>query len=337
MVKRINAAGKHLLELINGVLDLSKIEAGRIELYLKDFAGATVPPLVRDIAVVIHPLAGKNRNRIEVRCGPEAGVVHADLTKVRQALFNLLSNACKFPQGGTVTLTVERAADPGRDWLGFAVTDTRIGMMPEQMARLFESFGRADASVSRRFGGAGLGLALSRCLARMMNGDITVASVLGQGSTFALRLPVRVAESAPEAARRRERDARRREGVERTLLFYVSGSQCQPISGSGSMCFALARSRSPHFRMGSPRLRRRLALARSRSLHCRMRSARRRWLARPWSRPPTTINVARSRSPRSPESLASPPVELAQAESGGQSCFPRALSGRNVPQYPAPS
>ena len=207
-LKKINAAGKHLLELINGVLDLSKIEAGRMELYLEDF---DVPALVRDIAAVIHPLAEKNRNRIEVRCGPEAGGMHADLTKVRQALFNLLSNACKFTESGTVALAVERAAGPGGDWLTFAVTDTGIGMTPEQMARLFESFGQADASVSRRFGGTGLGLALSRRLARMMGGDITVASAAGQGSTFALRLPARVGEPAPEAApRRRARDARRR-------------------------------------------------------------------------------------------------------------------------------
>src|SRR4030095_14023714 len=133
-LRKINAAGKHLLELINGVLDLSKIEAGRMELYLEDFE---VPALVRDIAGVIQPLAEKNRNRIEMRCGPEAGGMHADLTKVRQALFNLLSNACKFTQGGTVTLTVERGASPGGDWLTFAVTDTGIGMTPEQMARLF--------------------------------------------------------------------------------------------------------------------------------------------------------------------------------------------------------
>jgi CheY-like chemotaxis protein len=134
--------------------------------------------------------------------------MHADLTKVRQALFNLLSNACKFTQDGTVTLAVERAAGLGGDWLGFAVTDTGIGMTPEQMTRLFESFGQADASVSRRFGGTGLGLALSRRLARMMGGDITVASVSGQGSTFALRLPARVGEPAPEAPRAVESEKR---------------------------------------------------------------------------------------------------------------------------------
>jgi two-component system, NtrC family, sensor kinase len=202
-LKKINAAGKHLLELINGVLDLSKIEAGRMELYLEDF---DVPPLVRDIAAVIHPLAEKNRNRLALRCDAAAGAMHADLTKVRQALFNLLSNACKFTQDGTVTLAVDRASGPAGDWLTFAVTDTGIGLNPEQMARLFESFGQADASVSRRFGGTGLGLALSRRLARLMGGDITVASVPGQGSTFALRLPARVDDPVSEAPPAAERE-----------------------------------------------------------------------------------------------------------------------------------
>ena len=133
--------------------------------------------------------------------------MHADLTKVRQALFNLLSNACKFTEAGTVTLAVDRAAGAGGDWLTFAVTDTGIGMTPEQMARLFESFGQADASVPRRFGGTGLGLALSRRLARMMGGDITVASVPGEGSTFALRLPARRGTGAGGDPRRRARDA----------------------------------------------------------------------------------------------------------------------------------
>jgi signal transduction histidine kinase/CheY-like chemotaxis protein len=198
-LKKINAAGKHLLELINGVLDLSKIEAGRMELYLEDFE---VLALARDVAAIIQPLAEKNQNRLEVRYGPEVGGMRADLTKVRQAVFNLLSNACKFTQAGTVTLAVERAGGPSGDWLTFAVRDTGIGMTAEQMGRLFESFAQADASVARRFGGTGLGLALSRQLARMMGGDITVTSVPGQGSLFTLRLPARVGEPPSEAAAR---------------------------------------------------------------------------------------------------------------------------------------
>jgi GAF domain-containing protein/CheY-like chemotaxis protein len=196
---RINAAGKHLLELINAVLDLSKIEAGKMELYLETF---DVAGLIRDIAAVIQPLAGKNANRLEVRCPPETGTMRADLTKVRQALFNLLSNACKFTDRGTVGLAVARETIDGRDFMAFRVSDTGIGMTPEQLTRLFEAFSQADAATTRRYGGTGLGLALSRRLCRMMGGDVTVESVAGQGSTFTIRLPVLVAEAAgaPAAA-----------------------------------------------------------------------------------------------------------------------------------------
>jgi len=194
---RINAAGKHLLELINAVLDLSKIEAGKMELYLETF---DVAGLIRDIAAVIQPLAGKNANRLEVRCPPETGTMRADLTKVRQALFNLLSNACKFTDRGTVGLAVARETIDGRDFMAFRVSDTGIGMTPEQLTRLFEAFSQADAATTRRYGGTGLGLALSRRLCRMMGGDVTVESVAGQGSTFTIRLPVLVAEAAGAAA-----------------------------------------------------------------------------------------------------------------------------------------
>jgi GAF domain-containing protein/CheY-like chemotaxis protein len=196
-LQKINAAGKHLLELINAVLDLSKIEAGKMELYLESF---DVASLVRDIAAVIQPLAAKNGNRLEVRCPEGIGAMRADLTKVRQALFNLLSNACKFTERGTVSLAVAREAAGGRDWMVFGVTDTGIGMTPEQVARLFEAFSQADAATTRRFGGTGLGLALSRRLCRMMGGDVTVASEAGRGSTFTIRLPVQVTEAAHEAA-----------------------------------------------------------------------------------------------------------------------------------------
>src|SRR5262245_56573709 len=134
---KINAAGKHLLELINAVLDLSKIEAGRMELFLEDFDVAT---LVRDIAAVIQPLAEKNANQLEVTCAAEVGVMHADMTKLRQAVFNLLSNACKFTEHGRVSLHVSREVGPVSDWLRFTVTDTGIGMTEEQMAKLFREF-----------------------------------------------------------------------------------------------------------------------------------------------------------------------------------------------------
>ncbi|MGH7318204.1 MAG: ATP-binding protein [Candidatus Rokuibacteriota bacterium] len=192
---KINAAGKHLLELINAVLDLSKIEAGRMELYLETFS---VPTLVGEIAAVIQPLAAKNGTRLDVRCDPAVGGMHADLTKVRQALFNLLSNACKFTERGTVTLSARREPDNG--WIVFDVTDTGIGMTAEQMGRLFQEFSQAEASTSRRYGGTGLGLALSRRLCRLMGGEVTVASEPGRGSTFTVRLPAQGKEPGESAA-----------------------------------------------------------------------------------------------------------------------------------------
>jgi GAF domain-containing protein/CheY-like chemotaxis protein len=194
-LKRINAAGKHLLELINAVLDLSKIEAGKMELYLESF---DVAGLVRDIAAVIQPLAAKNANHLDVRCPDEIGAMRADLTKVRQALFNLLSNACKFTDRGTVSLAVAREAADGQDWMVFSVSDTGIGMTAEQLAKLFEAFTQADAATTRRYGGTGLGLALSRRLCRMMGGDVTVESEAGRGSTFTVRLPAHVADGVEE-------------------------------------------------------------------------------------------------------------------------------------------
>jgi hypothetical protein len=195
-LKRINAAGKHLLELINAVLDLSKIEAGKMELYLESF---DVGGLVRDIFAVIQPLAAKNANRLEMRCPEDVGTMRADLTKVRQALFNLLSNACKFTDRGTISVAVAREARDGQDWVVFNVRDTGIGMTPEQLTRLFEAFSQADAATTRKYGGTGLGLALSRRLCRMMGGDVTVESEAGRGSTFTIRLPARVAEAAEES------------------------------------------------------------------------------------------------------------------------------------------
>jgi signal transduction histidine kinase/HAMP domain-containing protein len=195
-LQRIHAAGKHLLELINAVLDLSKIEAGKMELYLEVFE---VAPLVRDVAAVLEPLAQKNRNRLEVHCAPDVGAMRADLTKLRQALFNLLSNACKFTERGVVSLGVTREVPADGDALVFAVRDTGIGMTPAQVARLFEEFAQADASTTRHYGGTGLGLALSRRLCRMMGGDITVTSEPGHGSTFTIRLPAEVRQPARES------------------------------------------------------------------------------------------------------------------------------------------
>jgi GAF domain-containing protein/DNA-binding response OmpR family regulator len=196
-LKKINAAGKHLLELINAVLDLSKIEAGKMELYLESF---DVAGLVRDIAAVIQPLAAKNSNRLDARCPDAIGTMHADLTKVRQALFNLLSNACKFTDRGVISLAVARETLDGQDSMVFSVSDTGIGMAPEQLARLFEVFSQADAATTRKYGGTGLGLALSRRLCRMMGGDVIVESEAGRGSTFTIRLPARVVDAVEAGA-----------------------------------------------------------------------------------------------------------------------------------------
>jgi signal transduction histidine kinase/CheY-like chemotaxis protein len=203
-LQKINAAGKHLLELINAVLDLSKIEAGKMDLYVEEFE---VARLIQDIAAVIRPLAEKNENRLDVACDATVGAMRADMTKLRQALFNLLSNACKFTERGTVSLDVTRETVGTEDWLHFAVRDTGIGMTPEQMTRLFQEFSQADAATTRRFGGTGLGLALSRRLCRLMGGDVTVESEPGRGSVFTIRLPASVPEAKREPASTTAADA----------------------------------------------------------------------------------------------------------------------------------
>ncbi|MFO1418702.1 MAG: response regulator [Methylotetracoccus sp.] len=185
-LQKIRSAGKHLLALINDVLDLSKIEAGKMEVYLETF---DVPPMLDDVVSTITPLVAKNGNRLELDFGPDLGALRADLTKVRQALFNLLSNACKFTHNGVVKLSARRETRDGIDWIRLAVSDTGIGISPEQMQKLFQAFSQADASTSRNYGGTGLGLVLSRTFCRMMGGDISVESAAGAGSTFTIDLP----------------------------------------------------------------------------------------------------------------------------------------------------
>jgi PAS domain S-box-containing protein len=188
---KIEKAGKMLMFLINEILDISKVEAGRMELCPESFDAAT---LIREVAETAEPLARKNRNEIRARCAPETGEIHADLTRFRQSLLNLISNACKFTSDGLVTLEASRSPD---DWLHVSVTDTGIGISSDQMEKLFQPFTQADASTTRKYGGTGLGLALSRKLCRMMGGDITVQSRIGEGSTFTIHLPSRPAEAAP--------------------------------------------------------------------------------------------------------------------------------------------
>ena len=184
---KIHGAGRHLLQLINGILDLSKIEAGRMELYVET---VQVPHLVEEVVETIQPLASKGGNTLVVHVDRHVGRMKADLTKLRQTLFNLLSNACKFTEDGEVSLRVTATEKDGEPWVTFTVRDTGIGMSPEQTRRLFQEFTQADSSTTRRYGGTGLGLAISKRFARMMGGDIAVESEEGAGSTFTLTVPV---------------------------------------------------------------------------------------------------------------------------------------------------
>ncbi len=191
-LRKINSNARHLLSLINDVLDLSKIEAGRMEVTPEDFS---VCELVKEVASTVEALVERRRNRLEVHCPEELGSVHSDPVKIRQCLFNLLGNAAKFTEDGTIALSVRRE----ENCLLFEVTDTGIGMTPEQQEKLFQRFSQADASTTRRFGGTGLGLAITRAFATMLGGDIRVRSEAGKGSTFTLSIPadIRVARAEP--------------------------------------------------------------------------------------------------------------------------------------------
>jgi signal transduction histidine kinase/CheY-like chemotaxis protein len=183
---RVLGAARHLLALINDILDLSKVEAGRMELHLETFA---VAPVIADVAKTIEPMAEKSGNRIVTECPSDLGTIHADQIRFRQALLNLVSNANKFTEKGTVTIAARPEHVDGRDGVAIAVTDTGIGMTEEQMGKLFQEFSQASSITSSKYGGTGLGLAISRQFCRLMGGDITVESEPGQGSTFTIRLP----------------------------------------------------------------------------------------------------------------------------------------------------
>jgi signal transduction histidine kinase len=191
-LERIRAAGKHLLALINHVLDLSKVEAGKMEIYLETFDLAAT---VEEVVTTVQPLVEENANKLVVHYADDLGTMHSDLIKVRQGLFNLLSNASKFTEQGTLTLDVVREEMDGGDWIVFKVCDTGIGIIPEQMENLFEPFTQADASTTRRYGGTGLGLSITRHFCRMLGGDVTAVSEYGAGSTFTMSLPAEVSEN----------------------------------------------------------------------------------------------------------------------------------------------
>ena len=192
---RVLGAGRHLLALINDILDLSKIEAGRMELQLESFALA---PLIANVVKTIEPLAAKNANQVAVQCDAEIGTLHADQMRLRQALLNLMSNANKFTDHGTITIDARQGQEGGRDWVTIAVADTGIGMTAEQMGKLFQEFSQASSATASKYGGTGLGLAISKRFCQMMGGDITVESEPGRGSTFTIRLP-RIVEVPKEA------------------------------------------------------------------------------------------------------------------------------------------
>ena len=197
-LQKIHSAGKHLLALINDILDLSKIEAGKMELYFETF---DPKQLVKDVQSTIQPLVERNRNGLQVVCPEDLPEMYSDVTRTRQILFNLLSNASKFTEDGTITVRVQHTPQDGKDWMTFEVRDTGIGMTPEQLGRLFQAFSQADASTSRKYGGTGLGLVISRRFAQMMGGDVTVASEHGKGTTFTVKLPREAAARKAEATK----------------------------------------------------------------------------------------------------------------------------------------
>jgi signal transduction histidine kinase/DNA-binding response OmpR family regulator len=192
---KIHRAGKHLLALINDVLDLSKIEAGKMDLYLETFE---IAPMIDEVVATVDAVIRKNQNTLRAEVDDSLPTMRADLTKVRQALFNLLSNAAKFTERGVVSLRATQETVDGADWIRFAVSDTGIGIASEKLEHVFEEFSQADDSTTRDFGGTGLGLAITRRFCRMMGGDIGVESTFGEGSTFTIRLPARVEPATPE-------------------------------------------------------------------------------------------------------------------------------------------
>lgn len=189
-LRKIQSAGSHLLALINDILDISKIEAGAIELYLEDFA---LEDLIDEIAMTIQPIIEKNDNKLKLDYQNDTGIVHSDMTRLRQILTNLLSNSAKFTENGTISIISSRFKDDTElEYVEIAIQDTGIGMTQEQQDKVFSEFTQADASTTRKYGGTGLGLPISRHFSEMMGGSIRVSSVVGEGSVFTVKMPVRV-------------------------------------------------------------------------------------------------------------------------------------------------
>jgi two-component system, sensor histidine kinase and response regulator len=195
-LQRIQSSGKHLLELINGILDLSKIEAGKMTLWLETFE---IRSMIDELLHTVEPLVQKNANALTVNCSADVGAMTADLTKTRQILLNLLSNAAKFTRSGSIVLDIQRGVMRGRASIHFTVTDTGVGMTPEQKSKIFDAFTQADVTTTRKYGGTGLGLALVSRFCRLMGGSVEVESEPGHGSRFTVRLPVEVVSDLAEA------------------------------------------------------------------------------------------------------------------------------------------
>ena len=224
-LERVLRAARHLLALINDILDLSKIEAGKIELSAEIFA---IAPFLDEVVKTLETQAAKNGNRFVVDCSPEVGTIYADQMRLRQVLLNLATNANKFTERGTVTVAANRKQEDGREWIIISVLDTGIGMTEEQIGKLFQEFSQADTSTTRKYGGTGLGLAISRRFCRMMGGDIAVNSERGRGSAFTVRLPAIAREvvTAPTASIR-TRSAVTKSG---TPLILISTMMSRPRS-----------------------------------------------------------------------------------------------------------
>lgn len=194
-LRKIQSAGSHLLDLINNILDLSKIEAGRMELYVEPFS---VESLIQDVQDAVQMLVEKNNNTLDVQIADDVGIMNGDMTKVRQTIINLISNAAKFTEQGSVVLSAYREVSDGKDWLRFSVSDTGIGMTTDQLQEVFKEFSQADVSTTRKYGGTGLGLTISRRFCQLMGGDINVESAVGVGTTFTVVLPVSLTDTDDE-------------------------------------------------------------------------------------------------------------------------------------------
>ena len=221
---KIKSNAKHLLSLINDVLDLSKVEANKMDLYVETI---DVEDFVRDVAGTVDALVAKKSNVLILDVGDVTGTLSTDATRLRQCLFNLVGNAAKFTEGGRITLRVRKELVTGVEWLSFAVLDTGIGMTPEQLSRLFQRFVQADETTTRKYGGTGLGLALSRAFARLLGGDISVESTEGEGTCFTVRIPAIAPEPGSMEQQGAAPDAARHDEEGRDLVVVIDDEEAQ--------------------------------------------------------------------------------------------------------------